>query len=69
MIIWIVVWIFLMMFWLLGGGFVAYDNGVFNGRHFVGYSLIPWAAVLILGLIMFGAVHPDSGTPTVIHHQ
>ncbi len=56
MTVWVVVWVVLMMFWFFGGCFVAYDGGVFNGRAFVGYSLIPFLCVLILGLIMFNAL-------------
>ncbi len=58
MSVWVVVWVVLMMFWLFGGCFVAYENNTFNGRTFIGYSLIPFLCVLILGLILFGAVSP-----------
>ena len=60
MTIWVVIWVVFMILWLVGGGFVCYEGPAFNGRHFIGYSLIPWVCVLILGLIMFGAV---SGGP------
>lgn len=56
MTIWVVIWVVLMILWLFGGGFVAYDGPAFNARHFGGYTLIPWLCVLILGLLMFGAV-------------
>ncbi len=64
MSIWMVIWVVLMILWLFGGSFVAYDGTVFNVRHFGGYTLIPWACVLILGLILFGAV--SAGYPTPI---
>ncbi len=53
--VWMVVYICLMMFWLFGGGYYAHNqpNGPFV---FCSGTLIPWAAVLILGLVVFGAV-------------
>lgn len=50
-----VVWIFLMMFWLFGGGYVAYKDGsgTFNFPRFGGYTLIPWLCVAIIGYKMF----------------
>lgn len=50
--IWVVIWVVLMMFWLLYGGYV-FDRA---NPASLGGTLIPWACVLILGLIMFGAV-------------
>ena len=47
-----VVFVVLMLFWLFGGGFVSYEGGAFNGRHFAGYTLIPWVCVAILGYIL-----------------
>lgn len=58
MTVWVVVWVCLMLFWLFGGGYVAYEGSAFNARNFGGYTLIPWLCVLILGLILFGAVNP-----------
>jgi hypothetical protein len=61
--IWMVVWVVLMILWLAGGGWVSYAPGsAFNGRGFVGYTLIPWVCVLILGLFVFGAFGPVSTT-------
>jgi hypothetical protein len=49
-----VLFMILMVFWLLSGGFVAYgSDNVFNGRAFGGYTLIPWCCVAILGFIIF----------------
>ncbi len=61
MSIWVTIWVVLMCFWLFGGCYVAYDGSAFNGKTFVGYSLIPFLCVLILGLILFGAVSPRPG--------
>lgn len=58
MIVWIVIWIVLMMFWLFTGFYTGTNDYVVRGR-----SLIPWACVLILGLIVFGAI---GNGPTVI---
>ena len=58
----IVVWIVLMILWLFFGGFVSYEADAFNARRFGGYTLIPWACVLILGLIVFGAFNQSSST-------
>jgi uncharacterized membrane protein YozB (DUF420 family) len=49
----IVVWVVLMLFWLFGGGYVAYDGDAFNARRFGGYTLIPWLCVAILGYVIF----------------
>ncbi len=55
--IWCVIWVVLMMFWLFGGGYYAYQSP--NGPAVFGTStLVPWLCVLILGLILFGAVSP-----------
>jgi hypothetical protein len=45
-----------MMFWLFGGGWAVYNGPNPNPVHFGAYTLIPWACVLILGLIIFGGV-------------
>ncbi len=47
-----VVFVVLMMFWLFGGGYVAYDGPNFNARSFGGYTLIPWLCVAILGYVV-----------------
>ena len=52
-----VVWVVLMMFWLFGGGYVAYEGNAFNAARFGGGTLIPWLCVAILGWIAFGGVH------------
>ncbi len=54
--IWAVVWVVLMIFWLCGGGYIAYNGPTPNPMAFGAYTLIPWVCVLILGLILFGAV-------------
>jgi len=51
-----VVWTVLMMMWFFGGCYISYENNVFNGRSFIGYSLIPFLCVLLLGLMYFGAI-------------
>jgi hypothetical protein len=56
MIIWQVIWVVLMLFWLFGGGYTSYEGTTFNAPRFGAYCLIPWACVLILGLVVFGAV-------------
>lgn len=55
--IWCVVWVVLMMFWLLGGGYVSYEGTAFNAARFGGGTLIPWLCVAILGAIIFGGIH------------
>lgn len=47
-----VVFVVLMLFWLFGGGYVAYDGSNFNARNFGGYTLIPWICVAILGYVV-----------------
>jgi hypothetical protein len=68
MSIWLVVWVVLMILWLIGGGWVANQGGPFNGTHFAGHTLIPWACVLILGLFVFGAFSPGPG-PAPTHYR
>lgn len=56
-----VVFICLMLFWLFGGGYVAYEGDAFNARRFGGYTLIPWLCTAILGWVVFsgaGVVAP-----------
>ena len=48
-----IVFIVPMLFWLFGGGFVAYDGTVFNARTFGGYTLVPRLCVAILGYVIF----------------
>jgi hypothetical protein len=54
--IWMVIWVILMMFWLFGGGYLVYTGPTPNPLAFGTGTLIPWTAVLILGLLMFGAI-------------
>ncbi len=54
--IWMVIWVVLMIIWLVGGGYVGWSGPNPNPAYFGTYCLIPWACVLILGLILFGAV-------------
>ncbi len=58
MSVWVVVWVVLMILWLVGGGWVSYEGAAFNAPRFGGGTLLPWACVLILGLILFGAISP-----------
>jgi hypothetical protein len=53
--IWCVIWVVLMILWLFGG---AYWNWDAARPVALGNTLIPWACVLILGLIVFGAFSP-----------
>lgn len=53
--IWCVIWVVFMILWLVYGG-SEYDSA--KGLRPLGGTLIPWACVLILGLIMFGAIAP-----------
>ncbi len=54
--IWTVIWVVLMMFWLFGGGYGAYENNAFNAQRFGSYTLIPFLCVLLLGLIVLGGL-------------
>ena len=54
--IWMVIWTVLMMFWLFGGGYYAY-NGTLNVLAFGTGTIIPWLCVLILGLFNFGGIN------------
>ncbi len=56
MSIWLVVWVFLMLFWLFGGGYYIYSRPDPSPIAFGSNTLIPWFCVLILGLVVFGAV-------------
>ncbi len=53
--IWCVIWVVLMILWLVFGCYTTYKP---NEPAALGGTLIPWACVLILGLILFGAVTP-----------
>lgn len=55
--IWMVIWVVLMMFWLFGGGYLIYRADP-TRPYLVGNVLVPWLAVLLLGLIVFGALSP-----------
>ncbi len=57
----LVIWVVLMIFWLLGGGYVTYSGPNASPQYFGAYCLIPWLCVLILGLVVFGAFHYDAG--------
>lgn len=54
--IWTVIWVVLMMFWLFGYGAYAWNQPTPSLPAFGVNCLIPWACVLILGLVLFGAV-------------
>lgn len=56
MTVWLVVWVVLMMFWLFGGGYWAYNGPNPSPIAFGAGTLIPWLCVLILGLVIFGAL-------------
>ncbi len=55
-----VVFVVLMLFWLFGGGYVAYSGERFNPIVFGGGTLIPWLCCAILGYMIFGGT---SGPP------
>lgn len=57
--IWVVIWVVLMMFWLFFGTYMSYDK---DRPYGVGTTIIPWACVLILGLVIFGAVTYQANT-------
>jgi hypothetical protein len=58
-VILIVVFVVLMLMWLFGGGYGAYQGDKFNFPSFGSGTLIPWICVAILGWYLF------SGTPVV----
>lgn len=58
--IWLVIWVVLMILWLVLGCYLTYEPAKPVG---VGTTIIPWACVLILGLVLFGAV--STGTIVV----
>jgi hypothetical protein len=60
MIIWIVIWTVLMLFWLFFGSYLNWNP---QQPRMLGNTLIPWACVLILGLVIFGAI---GGGPVLI---
>lgn len=51
--VWVTIWVVLMIFWLFGGCYWTWNP---QQPVLLGNTLIPWACVLILGLILFGAV-------------
>ena len=52
-----IIFVVLMLFWLLGGGYVAYEPaGSFNARAFGTGTLIPWVCVAILGYVVFAGL-------------
>jgi hypothetical protein len=57
----LVIWVVLMILWLFGGGFYAYNQPNQGPMVFGTSTLIPWVCVLILGLAVFG-----SGTPVIV---
>ncbi len=58
--IWLVIWVVLMVLWIALGCYWMYEPGKPVN---MGNTIIPWACVLILGLIVFGAV--SAGTVVV----
>lgn len=54
--IWCVIFVVLMMFWLFGGGYIAYHGPSPNPIAYGTGTLIPWLCVAILGAIQFGAI-------------
>jgi len=56
MTIWLTIWVVLMVLWLFGGCWVAYDPA--RPQVLLGGTVVPWVCVLILGLVVFGAVTP-----------
>jgi hypothetical protein len=62
--IWMVIWVVLMILWLFGGLWAGWPaGGSASGPPYAILSgtLIPWACVLILGLVVFGAVSGGAG--------
>lgn len=55
MTVWVVVWVVLMMLWLFHGCYYTWEPA---RPVLLGNTLIPWLAVLILGLVLFGAISP-----------
>ena len=60
----VVVFVVLMMFWLFGGGYFAYQGDRFNAIGFGGSTLVPWLCVAILGWELYGG-SPRSRPPVV----
>jgi len=56
MIIWTVIWVVLMILWLFGGSYAYWPADRAAAPMYIGGTIIPWACVLILGLVLFGAV-------------
>ncbi len=56
--IWCVIWVVFMLFWLFFGCYINWNPAQ---PRMMGNTLIPWACVLILGLIIFGAVGAGGG--------
>lgn len=53
MTIWVVIWVVLMILWLFGGVYTSRDPA---SPRLLGGTLLPWACVLILGLVLLGVV-------------
>lgn len=50
----VVVWVVLMVLWLVFDG-STWDRA---SPRTIGSSLIPWACVLIIGIVLFGGYYP-----------
>ncbi len=51
--VWVTIWVVLMIFWLFGGCYWSWNP---QQPAILGNTIIPWACVLILGLLYFGAI-------------
>ena len=54
--IWCVIWTCLMLFWLFFGCYSGWNPATPNLGPLIGSTIIPWACVLILGLVLFGGI-------------
>lgn len=61
--IWLVIWVVMMILWLVLGCYSGWEPDPAARRYNLGNTIIPWACVLILGLVLFGAV--STGTIVV----